>query len=314
MDKDSEKVILLCGVFNDSYKSLTRAAFWKLYHQNNDSVDEVFNSGDKTVEELKKRSGSLAFALEKLYERGFRIVTFLDDEYPKRLKAKLGDMCPPILYTCGNSELRNKKTVGYVGARNIEDCDVKFTQERVKENIADGFGIVTGGAKGIDDIALKSALSNDGFAILFLPDNISIKVREPIIHQNILDGKLLVYSHVSPFATKSRNSFVAAAMERNKYIYAMSNATVVVHADYNKGGTWAGATEALKHKWGYVYTWDNKKYIGNQKLIERNAVPLSDDGQRISNEKDDCNSDQELSGKQLSLFDYFNNDRKVMQG
>lgn len=38
-------------------------------------------------------------------------------------------------------------------------------------------------------------------------------------------------------------------MQRNKYIYCLSDAAVVVHSSRNKGGTWHGAVESLKNEW-----------------------------------------------------------------
>lgn len=99
--------------------------------------------------------------------------------------------------------------------------------------------------------------------------------------KNILNGKLLLYSHISPYTLNTRNVFVAAAMERNKFIYSSSSATVVVRSEKDKGGTWTGATESLRHKWAYIYVWDQKEYAGNQKLIEMGAVPLSDEGKIV---------------------------------
>ena len=87
-------------------------------------------------------------------------------------------------------------------------------------------------------------------------------------------------------------------MERNKYIYAQSDATVVVHSDMEKGGTWAGALECLKHHWATVYTWDNKTYPGNQKLISLGAAGLADDGTRVLQPK----TQQADNAVQLQLF------------
>lgn len=58
---------------------------------------------------------------------------------------------------------------------------------------------------------------------------------------------------------------LARAMNRNKYIYASSYGTFVVESEYNKGGTWSGAAEAVKNKWGKVFVNDLE---GNKKLIE----------------------------------------------
>ena len=300
---DSDYIIILCGHFNDNYVPLTRSEFWKLYHQCGDSVKGIVESEDEKVKKLLDRSGSVAFGIETLKEMGIRIRTFLDEEFPERLYSKLKDFCPPLLYMCGESNLLKQKYVGYVGSRNINESDVTWTQKMVQKNLYDNFGIVSGGAKGIDSISITYSLNNGGFVIAFLPDNMKNWIQDKFYRDFVMNGRLLLCSHVSPFAPKTKNSFVSAAMERNKLIYAQSNATVVVKSDYNKGGTWAGATEALRHKWVPVFVWDNKKYEGNKSLIEKGGIPLSDDGEKgiatIKKETKDCSSEQ----KQMTIFD-----------
>lgn len=305
MNNDSMNIIILCGTFDDNYTPLTRAAFWKLYHKFGDSVENVMESGEEKVQELLKRSASVAFALERLQQMGIRIATFKDEEYPSRLFSKLKDFCPPLFYYCGDVAIKNMKFAGYVGSRSIDDKDAGWTKKMIDKNIRGGYGIVTGGARGIDETALCHAINAGGKAVVFLPDNMNVKLKDAFYQQNIREGKILVYSHFSPFAKKMRNSFVAAAMERNKYIYAMSAATAVVKSDLNKGGTWSGATEAIKHNWANVFVWDNKEYAGNQKLVELGAIPLSDDGERV---KPDGTIDvkqkteKEPDSEQISLF------------
>lgn len=47
---------------------------------------------------------------------------------------------------------------------------------------------------------------------------------------------------------------VGNAMQRNKYIYALSDIGLVINSDLNKGGTWAGAVEQLdKYKQIPIY-------------------------------------------------------------
>jgi len=57
----------------------------------------------------------------------------------------------------------------------------------------------------------------------------------------ILDGQLTLVSPYDPNAGFN----VGNAMQRNKLIYALSSAALVVNTDINKGGTWAGAVEQL---------------------------------------------------------------------
>ena len=285
MKKESDIIIALCGVFKDQYTPLTRSAFWKMFHKHNDSMESLANSSDENIEKLLERSASMTFAIEELQQKGIQIVTFLDEEYPQRLVEKLGDFCPPVLYMSGNHKIKDARFAGYVGSRSISEQDVQWTERSVSDNLKAGYGIVTGGAKGIDRVSLNYCLSRGGAAVVFLPEDINKRIQESGDRSAILDRRLLIYSHTSPYADKGRNSFVAAAMERNKFIYALSAATAVVRSDYNKGGTWAGATEALRHGWARVFAWDNKEYEGNQQLIMRGAIPLSDDGRRVKSDK-----------------------------
>ena len=55
----------------------------------------------------------------------------------------------------------------------------------------------------------------------------------------LMDGRLVL---VSPYDPAAR-FLVGHAMQRNKLIYALSEAALVVNSDYGHGGTWAGATE-----------------------------------------------------------------------
>ena len=57
-----------------------------------------------------------------------------------------------------------------------------------------------------------------------------------------MDGRLALVSPYDPAAGFN----VGHAMGRNKLIYALADAALVVSSDYQKGGTWTGAVEQLK--------------------------------------------------------------------
>ena len=66
-------------------------------------------------------------------------------------------------------------------------------------------------------------------------------------------------------------------MARNKHVYCLSRAAVVVCSDTGKGGTWAGATEDLKKKWVPVWVKHQADLrSGNRALVERGALALPD--------------------------------------
>ena len=138
MGKESHYIITLCGVFQDGYAPLRRAQFWRLYHQYGNSIERLVESEEEEVQRLLKRSAVITFSLEELKQKGIQVVTFLDPEYPRRLLTKLKDVSPPILYTCGNTKLNQKAALGYVGSRHIEERDILWTEQRVKEKMAEG--------------------------------------------------------------------------------------------------------------------------------------------------------------------------------
>ena len=68
---------------------------------------------------------------------------------------------------------------------------------------------------------------------------------------------------------------VGNAMQRNKLIYALADASLVVSSDLNKGGTWAGASEQLdKLKFVPVYVRSTGELSdGLDALRKKGAIP-----------------------------------------
>ena len=305
MTENSKYITILCGEFADGYKPLTRAKFWETYHKSEKSIKKMIESGIGEVSVLLKRSGSVAFKIEELEKRGIKITTFLDEEFPKRLLRKLKDKCPPLFYYCGNTELNQYKYVGYVGSRNIEQADEIWLKKMIDKNMEKQFCLVSGGAKGIDSLSTSYALERNSFAIEFLANNLEQKIKDQNVLRNLIEGRLLLYSAVSPFAKQYRSSFVAAAMERNKFIYAQASGTVVVRSDFGKGGTWAGATEGIRNEWSKVYVWDKKEYEGNQTLIQKGGIGLDEEGELTKNAFKNVirRGEDNIEYEQRTLFD-----------
>lgn len=225
------------------------------------------------TERMKKllfRGGAVAFALDELTKKGIDIVTLFDPDYPKLLKRKLKRKSPPVLFYSGDISLAQKIGIGIVGSRNIDEDGIRFTQKLVEKAASERLIIYSGGAKGIDTTSEKAAVESGSAAVSFIADSLLSKIRKKDILDSIINKKQLLFSDVKPDVGFS----AARAMNRNKYIYASSYGTFVVASDYNKGGTWTGATEALKKEWTKVFVWNHKEYNGNQKLIEKGGIPF----------------------------------------
>jgi predicted Rossmann fold nucleotide-binding protein DprA/Smf involved in DNA uptake len=233
---------------------------------------------------LLKRTNSLAFEIENLDAQGIRLCTVFDGSYPTKLKAQLADMPnslrePPLLYCCGDLSIAEHHFAGFVGARNVDESDVVWTREAVRriQNRAEQenrvFGIVSGGAEGIDRASEEEALACR-MPVIEFSKSMRATLRDSACINAIMGDGMLLLSEINPLRTLSRMDATAHFMNRNKYIYAMSDYTIVVKSEKGpKSGTWAGATEALKRRISKVYVRDIDAE-GNRDLIERGGISL----------------------------------------
>lgn len=220
---------------------------------------------------LLDRNASLSFELGQYQNMGIEVITRADAGYPKKLKKKLVNQCPPLFYYAGDLSLLDRKLIGYVGARTITQEDLDFTVQAVRKTTDLGYGVVSGGAKGIDTVSGTEALLRGGVSVEYLSDSMLRKLKNRDVIKNIQQGKLLLLS-----VSKPDTGFnVGMAMMRNRYIYAQSVGTVIIRSDLNKGGTWTGANDNLKNNWCTTLCWDHP-YPGNQALIENGAIPIDE--------------------------------------
>jgi len=223
------------------------------------------------IETLISRGASMGFALEKWSKAGVWVISRGDPDYPKSLKNKLKDLAPPILFGAGNKALLNNSAIGFVGSRTIDAEDEAFTESKVQLAVEQGHSVVSGGAKGVDQISMLSALSAGGYCIGVLADSLFRSSASKAYREYIANQTLVL---VSPFYPEAGFN-VGNAMARNKYIYILSKAVVVVKSDANKGGTWNGAKENLKKGWSVPLV-RNIEYAGNQELIKLGAYAIDD--------------------------------------
>jgi predicted Rossmann fold nucleotide-binding protein DprA/Smf involved in DNA uptake len=232
---------------------------------------------------LIKRMDSLTFEIENLDSQGVKICTIFDDDYPAKLKTRLANMPhslrePPMLYCCGDLSIAEHRFAGFVGARDIDESDEAWTRDAVrkirskaeKENLV--FGIVSGGAEGVDRISEREALDGK-MPVIEFSKSMNTTLKDPRCVSAIMNSEMLLLSEINPLRRLSRIDATAHFMSRNKYIYAMSDYTVVVKSGKGpKSGTWAGASEALARHISKVYVRDIDS-DGNKDLIERGGIP-----------------------------------------
>lgn len=214
------------------------------------------------------RGGALGLALEKWRRAGLWIVTRSDIEYPARLKRRLKTDSPPLLFGCGNPKLLGGGGIAVVGSRDATEEDLAFASWLGGVAAAQGLSIVSGGARGIDEAAMLGALEREGTVIGVLGEGLlrlatSAKYRKGLMNRNLV--------LISPFNPEAAFD-VGNAMARNKYIYCVSDAAIVVTSTRDKGGTWNGAVENLNKNWVPLWTKKNPDATsGNAELVRKGA-------------------------------------------
>lgn len=263
---------------------------------------------------LLKRGVKLGFAVEKWNQSGIWVICRSDPDYPSRYKSHLKDKAPPVLFGVGERSLLSGGGLAIVGSRNVDAEGEAFARDVAAWCARDGMPIVSGGARGVDQIAMSSALESGGVVVGVLADTLLKRSVSRDARGALANGRLLLISPYHPEAGFN----VGNAMGRNKLIYALADYGLVVSADHNKGGTWEGAREELKRSPGrpVFVRMTGTLPPGNRKLLDLGAVPFPGITQAASPGKVLSQAAQTVTNAEptaeLTLFDLpFVTDRAV---
>jgi len=285
IDKNTQAILLLSCYFSKAkkdepspltpseYARYSRWLFENKYMPGYllDNFEETNNKWNDTKRKITSdrlkyllgRGLAMSLALEKWSSAGIWIMARNDPDYPKQLKYHLKDKAPAILFGVGNKKLLNSGGLAIVGSRNIDDSDKIFTKKIAKIIALYGKNIVSGGARGVDEIAMLSALESEGTAVGILANSLLDQALSAKWRKYIKNNELVLTSTFYPEAGFN----VGNAMARNKYIYCMSNSALVVHSG-TKGGTLTGALENLKNGWTSVWVKKTDDTNAGNALIE----------------------------------------------
>ena len=238
--------------------------------------------GRERLESLLGRGFLLSQAVDHWNARAIWVISRADAAYPRRLKARLKENAPPVLYGCGDAALLVTGGLAVVGSRHVDDELISYTQNVGMLAAETGRTLVSGGAKGIDRAAMHGALQVGGTVAGVMSDSLERGALARVNRRPLMDHKLVLISPYDPAAGFN----VGHAMHRNKLIYALADAALVVTSDFEKGGTWAGAIEQLE-KLHFVPVFVRNGANagnGNAALLQRGAVPWPNpcDGDELS--------------------------------
>ena len=284
-DDSLATILLVSRLSGEGVQPLKASEYWKLCDELGKpnlllgQTEAELSSGhglgpdlSARIVRLLDRATAMAFELERLEQSGINTLTPFDDCYPARLGKQLGTKAPTLLHTAGDLGLLQGPGVGIVGSRDVTEDGAAVAKAAAERAARLGYVLISGGARGVDQLAMNAAFEADGTVVGVLAESLLRKVKTPDVRRAIHEGRAVMCTPYSPDAPFSAGN----AMGRNKLVYALSLITLVVASDVDKGGTWSGAVEALKSRSGRVGVWQGPgRGPGNERLIERGATAIS---------------------------------------
>lgn len=327
LTNDTKAIILLCGVLGKDRAAapLTQAEYTTLARwlvreklrpeallgkKRLEDVAIATKIAQDRLTKLLDRGVQLGFAIEEWQRNGLWVISRSDPEYPARYKNHLKESAPPLLFGAGDKTLLQGGGLAIVGSRDVDREGEDFTRKVAEICARNRMLVVSGGARGVDQISMRTALETDGRTIGVLAENLLKASIERHARHALSAGQLLL---ISPYHPQARFT-VGTAMGRNKLIYAMADYGLVVSAEYKKGGTWAGAEEELKRDKPltiFVRT-QGQVPTGNSKLLDLEALewPPAMQPKNLLQQLDELAKkrpelhESAVKAETLNLFDY----------
>ncbi len=174
--------------------------------------------------------GKLERIIDSYQKEGIEIITINDDRYPYMLKEI---STPPLcLYCKGNLGLLNSICVAVVGSRKVSEYGTIVTKQYVKELVKSGITIVSGLAYGVDTIAHKTTLEENGATIAVLAGGLHhiYPATNFSLAKNICENGLIL-SENNPDIQPLNYYFPL----RNRIIAGLSKAVLITEAGIKSG-------------------------------------------------------------------------------
>lgn len=195
----------------------------------------------RTKIQEKLRHGNIDILRKTIEDKAIVIVPMHDARYPERLRTI--KQSPYFLYVRGNLH-EEHIMLGVVGSRRNTHYGKKVLETLIPPILGVGWGIISGGAHGIDTLSHEIALANNGYTISVF--GCGVDIYYPSHNRHLFDtiiekwGALI---SIFPIGTKPEPYYFPI---RNEVVAALSNGIIIPEAGL-KSWTLITAWLALEH-------------------------------------------------------------------
>jgi DNA processing protein len=208
---------------------------------------------------------------EELAAKQVNLVTWPDENYPRRLKEI--DQSPPVLFVRGELCTADEWAVAVVGTRRISSYGRQVAEQVGAFLAHNGVTVVSGLARGVDSAAHQAAMNAGGRTLAVLGCGVD-RIYPPEnrrLAQQIIESGAIISDY--PLGTQPESYNFPP---RNRIISGLSIAVVIVEAGESSGAviTSTFAAEQGREVFavpGNIYAPQSK---GTNKLIQQGAHPL----------------------------------------
>lgn len=204
----------------DIYKKLYNLNF-SIKKQEKIVIDIISSKNNVNLEKLEK----------DLEDKNIKIITFLDNKYPKNL-LHIYDY-PILLYLKGNDNILNNKAISIVGCRDATEYGKYVAKEISKKLSKNNIIVVSGLARGIDSMAHIGCILNKKPTIGVLGCGIDIVYpkENKKVYEEILKNNGAIISEYYLGMEPRRENFPM----RNRIVSGISDGIIVVEAKQRSG-------------------------------------------------------------------------------
>lgn len=220
-DVISKKLLAHCGSATSVFKAKTSQL------ASIDGIGSVLLKNLKNKSVFEKAESEMKF----INANTINVSYFLDDNYPERLKHCIDG--PVLLFSSGNVDFRNRKTISIVGTRQITSYGTEFCKKLIADLAPLDPIIISGFAYGVDIIAHQAAMEHNLQTVGVLAhglNQIYPKTHKKYVSKMEENGGFMTefWSSSNP----EKENFV----KRNRIVAGISEATIVIESA-DKGGS-----------------------------------------------------------------------------
>jgi DNA processing protein len=218
-------------------------------------------------------SGWIDRELDACERLGVRVIACRDAIYPRPMLDL--DDAPMLLYTIGELFSVGSKAVGVVGTRRCSAYGAGVAREIGRLAAAQGWCVVSGGAKGIDGAAHEGCLEGKGRTVAVMGTGIDVVY--PSEHRGLFERIAATGALYSEYPLGS-SGVGWRFPRRNRIVVGLTARTVVVEAPHKSGAmiTARQAAEAGREVWAVPGRIGDERCVGSNRLIFDGAMPLID--------------------------------------